>query len=113
MHELTLSCNLIEAIEREATLQAFDRVETVWLEIGALSCVEPEALRFCFDTVARRTLVDGARLEIVSVPGTASCRDCGAESAVRRWGDACTACGGHRLDVRGGDQMRIKSLEVQ
>ncbi len=112
MHELALSHSMVEIIEREAVLQAFERVETIRLEIGVLTCVEPEALRFCFDTATRGTVAEGARLEIIAVPAEASCRDCGAERAIRRWGTACTACGGHRLDVHGGDQMRIKDLEV-
>ena len=51
MHELTLCRNMVEIIEQEAILQSFQHVETVRMEIGVLSCVEPEALRFCFDTV--------------------------------------------------------------
>lgn len=112
MHELTLCQNMVEIIEREAVLQAFERVEAVRLEIGALSCVEPEALRFCFDTATHGTVAEGAELEIIAVAAEARCRDCGAEQAFRRWGAGCAACGGHRLDVRGGTEMRIKDLEV-
>ena len=112
MHELALCNGMVEIIEREAVQQAFQRVETVRLEIGALSCVSPEALRFCFDTVTRDTIAAGARLEIDTVPAEARCRDCGAVRAVYEWGTDCPACGGHRLELRGGDQMRIKNLEV-
>ena len=112
MHELTLCRNMVEIIEQEAVRQSFQRVETVRMEIGALSCVEPEALRFCFGTVTRGTVAEGARLEIIMTPAEARCRDCGAERAVDRWGTACRACGGHRLDLRGGDRMRIKDMEV-
>ena len=31
------------------------------MEIGVLSCVEPEALRFCFGTVTQGTVAEGAR----------------------------------------------------
>ena len=112
MHELALCQNVIEIIEREAVLQSFARVEAVRLEIGMLSCVEPEALRFCFDSATHGTVAEGAELEIIAVPAEARCRDCGAEQAFRHWAAECTACGGHRLDVRGGNQMRIKDLEV-
>ena len=48
MHELTLCRNMVEIIEQEAVLQSFQRVETVRMEIGMLSCVAPEALHlFC------------------------------------------------------------------
>ena len=112
MHELALSQNMVEIIEREARLQTFGRVETVRLEIGLLSCVEPEALRFCFDTVTRGTVADGALLEILTVPADACCRDCSAEFKISRRASPCPQCAGYRLDVQGGDQMRIKDLEI-
>ncbi len=112
MHELTLCRNLVGIIEQEAIRQSFQRVETVRMEIGVLSCVEPEALRFCFGTVTRGTVAEGARLEIIMMPAEAQCRDCGAERAVDRWGTACQACGSHQLDLHGGDRMRIKDMEV-
>lgn len=112
MHEMALSQRMVEIIEREATLQTFQRVETVRLEIGALSCVEPEAFLFCFDTVTQGTVAEGARLEIITVPGDAWCPDCHARLPICQWGAACPECGGIRLEVRGGTQMRIKDLEV-
>jgi hydrogenase nickel incorporation protein HypA/HybF len=112
MHELALSHNMVEIIKREAILQAFQRVETVRMEIGMLSCVEPDALRFCFDTATKGTVAEGARLEIITVAAQVLCEDCGARGEIDRWGVACHACGSHRLEIRGGDQMRIKDLEV-
>ena len=112
MHELTLCRNMVEIIEREAVSQSFQRVETVRMEIGVLSCVEPESLRFCFGTVTRGTVAEGARLEIAVTPAEARCRECGAESAVDQWGTACQACGSHRLDLCGGNRIRIKDMEV-
>ena len=37
-------------------------MKTVWLEIGQLSCVEPEAMRFCFDAVTRGSVADVQRM---------------------------------------------------
>ncbi|BCX81763.1 hypothetical protein MIT9_P1343 [Methylomarinovum caldicuralii] len=42
--------------EAEAERQGFSRVERV----GALSCVEPEALCFCFDAVTAGSIAEGA-----------------------------------------------------
>jgi hydrogenase nickel incorporation protein HypA/HybF len=41
----------------------------VRLEIGRLSSVMPEAIRFCFDVCARGTALEGAELEIVELAG--------------------------------------------
>lgn len=112
MHEMSLCEGIVEIIEREAERQSFSRVRAVWLELGALSHAEPEALRFCFDAVTRDTLAAGARLEIVPVEGMAWCLDCARSVAIAARGDACPACGGYHLQVTAGEEMRLKELEV-
>ena len=68
---MSLAEGMLQIIEDHAAKAGFARVKTVWLEIGALSGVETEAMRFCFDAVTRGSVADGAALEIVVVPGTA------------------------------------------
>jgi len=112
MHELALANCVVEAIEAEARRQSFARVETVVLEVGALSCVDPHALEFGFEAAIRGTIADGARLEIVTPPGEAQCFGCGGQVQVARRGDPCPACGSYQLLVNGGEDLRIKALEV-
>jgi hydrogenase nickel incorporation protein HypA/HybF len=69
MHEMSLTQGVLEIIESASHREGFSRVRTVWLEIGTLAAVEPEALRFCFDVVTRGSCAEGARLEIVSSIG--------------------------------------------
>ena len=77
MHELSITRNVV-AICAE---QARGKVTRVTLEIGKLSAVLPEAVRFCFDVCAKGTPIEGARLEIIETPGRGRCRDCGGEVA--------------------------------
>jgi hydrogenase nickel incorporation protein HypA/HybF len=112
MHEMSLSSGMLDIIEQQAREQCFARVRVVRLELGVLSCVEPEALAFCFDSVTRGSVAEGATLDIVSVPGSAWCWDCEAVVSLLRRGEACARCGGYGLQVRGGEQIRIKELEV-
>jgi hydrogenase nickel incorporation protein HypA/HybF len=113
MHEMSLAEGVLQLIEDAACQQAFSRVKTVWLEIGQLSTVEPEAMAFCFDAVTRDSLADGARLEIVRVPGQAWCMQCSQSVAVVESYAACPQCGSYQLQVTGGNEMRVKELEVE
>ncbi len=113
MHELALCESVLQIIESEAKTQSFKRVKTVWLEIGELSCVEPEAMRFSFDVVMKNTLVEGASLQILLLPGVAWCRDCQKEIRIRQHFDPCPDCGRYQLQIVAGDEMRIKQLEVE
>lgn len=113
MHEMSLAESALQIIKDEARKQGFMRVRTVWLEIGQLSCVESEAMRFCFDTVIRDSVADGARLEIVETPGLGRCAQCGSESHIAALYEACPQCGSYAMQVISGDAMRVKELEVE
>lgn len=113
MHEMSLCESILQIIEESARAQGFRRVKTVWLEIGELSGVEVEAMRFGFDAVTQGSMAEGARLEIVETPGVAWCMQCQKPVSAHRRFDPCPECGGFQLQVTGGDQMQIKELEVE
>ncbi|MET0071597.1 MAG: hydrogenase maturation nickel metallochaperone HypA [Candidatus Thiodiazotropha sp.] len=113
MHEMSLCEGVLQLLEEHAVSQGFSRVKRVWLEIGALSGVEPEAMRFSFDAVMRESLADGAQLEIIHQPGEAWCMQCSRPVQVAARYQACPQCGSYQLQVTGGDEMRVKELEVE
>lgn len=112
MHEMSLAEGVLQIMEDQARAQNFARVKTVWLEIGELSHVDPEAIRFCFDAVTRNSVADGAALEIVRTPGRAWCHDCTKTIEISAVGNPCPTCGGYKLQVTEGDDMRVRELEV-
>ncbi len=112
MHEMSLCESVLQILEDNAKSRGFAKVKTVWLEIGGLAGVELEAMRFAFDAVTRGTLADQARLEIIELPGQAWCMQCARTVQVKQRFDACPDCGGYQLQVIGGEEMRIKELEV-
>lgn len=113
MHELSLAESLLETIEDEAQKQGFRRVRRVWLEVGALSGVDPEALRFGFEVATQHSCAAGASLEILSSPGQAWCFACNRPVEIAEYYDGCPHCQGHQLQVTGGRQFQLKELEVE
>ncbi|HMV04728.1 MAG TPA: hydrogenase maturation nickel metallochaperone HypA [Accumulibacter sp.] len=113
MHEMSLAMSVIDIVENAARAGNFRRVSTVWLEIGQLSAVEPEAMRFCFAAAARGTLADGAQLQIIEVNGRGLCFNCGETVPLAALYDPCPACGGYPVQATGGTEMRVKELEVE
>lgn len=112
MHEMSLAESALQIIVQAGHEQGFTRVKTVWLEIGHLACVEPDAMRFCFESVVAGTLAEGAKLEIIESPGQGFCEQCHKELLLDALYDACPHCGGYRVRVTGGDVMRVHELEV-
>jgi hydrogenase nickel incorporation protein HypA/HybF len=66
VHELSITRNVVAIVSERAVGQ---RVTRVRLEIGRLSAVVPDSIRFCFDICAQGTPLEGAELEIVERPG--------------------------------------------
>ncbi len=112
MHEMSLAEGALQLIEEAARRDQFNKVSTVWLEIGQLSGVEPEALAFCFDAVARGSVAEGARLEIIATPGQGWCTACAKTVPMTEVFSACPSCGNYPLQVTGGTEMQVKELEV-
>ncbi len=113
MHEMSLMESVLEIVEDEARKAGARTVKTVKLSIGELSHVEPEAMAFCFEAVIRGTLAEGARLEIERVPGRGWCLDCAETVAISERFGACPKCGGHKVQMTGGDELRVAELEVE
>jgi len=112
MHEMALAESVVQIVEAQARAAGAERVLSVRLEIGALSHVEPAALAFCFDAVSAGGIAAGARLDIDRSPGRGWCQDCTAEIAIDALGAPCPQCGGYKLQVSGGQEMRVKEMEV-
>ena len=97
MHEMSLAESVLRIIEDAARTQNFQHVRTVVLEIGKLSAVEAEAMRFCFDAVTRGSIAEGAQLEIIETPGAGRCTVCGMMLALQEQYGLCPECGSPRL----------------
>jgi len=113
MHEMSLAQSVVRIVEDAARAQGFARVRTVRLEIGRLSGVEPDALRFCMDAVTRGTVAEAARVEIAEPGGTGWCMRCAKPVAVNARFDACPDCGSDEVQLTGGAEMRVTELEVE
>jgi hydrogenase nickel incorporation protein HypA/HybF len=112
MHEMSLCENILGILQDQAASQNFSKVDRICLEVGPLSGVEPEALRFGFDVVTRGSLADGARLDIFEPEATAYCAACDTTAAIKDRFDPCPSCGSHLLQIKTGEELRIKELEV-
>lgn len=112
MHEMSLAEGIRGIIEEAARAQSFTRVRTVVLEVGELSAVEVEALRFCLDAVLRDTVAAGATLTVDVVPGKGWCMLCADTVEIHHLYDACPTCGSYQVQATGGTEMRVKELEV-
>ena len=110
MHEMSMIQSVVEICEGHAGGR---RVTGVVLEIGELSGVVPDSIEFCFDACTRETLLEGARLKLVMVPGLGSCPSCRHEVPIASLFDPCQNCGAFGLAIVSGQDLRVRELELE
>jgi hydrogenase nickel incorporation protein HypA/HybF len=108
MHELAITESIVEAVAERAGAA---KVTRVVIEIGKLTGVVPDAVRFCFDLCAESTALAGAALDIREIGGFAQCRECGAQFTVDGFAALCR-CGGGNLEVLRGQELKIREVEL-
>ena len=113
MHELSLAGGILRIVEQAAERERFRRVSRLSLEVGRLSGVEVESLRFALGAIAPGTCLEGAAFDIREPPGQAACLGCGSMTEVNELGDACRHCGGWRLEPTGGTEFRVVDMLVE
>jgi hydrogenase nickel incorporation protein HypA/HybF len=109
MHELAIAEGLIDGVTERLPGR---RITSVRVEIGTLSGVVPDALRFCFGMATEGTPLAGADLEISEPEATCDCADCGQSFEPEDSRILLCPCGSANVTVVSGQQLLITSVKV-
>jgi hydrogenase nickel incorporation protein HypA/HybF len=109
MHELSITCSIVDLVAETAKGR---RVHRVTVEIGELSGVLADSIAFWFPEVAKGTAADQASLEIREIAALARCESCGAEFPTPSMLTACP-CGSFRSTRLKGEELNVKSIELE
>lgn len=107
MHEFGLCEGVLEAVQTRA---AGRQVAGIRVRCGVRHAVDPDAMAQAFGLVATGTEADGAAVEVVTVPATVTCGDCGIASETADQLAVCPRCGGANVEISGGDELVLESL---
>ena len=111
MHELGMCEAIVDAIERRAGERP---VAGVRVRVGRLHHVHPEAFDQSFAMAAAGTVAEDARAELVILPIRLHCLACEVEvEADETYGDACSVCGSFDVELTGGDELVLESIEYR
>lgn len=114
MHELSIALSLIEVAEARAAEEGAEHISRLFVRIGILSGVVPEALISAFEIAAHATMAEGAVLEIQDVPIAVYCAACEREVPTgSTFSFECPACGHLTHDVRSGNELELTSMEIE
>lgn len=112
MHELAIATAIVDHVLHEIEQKNLPPVQTVVVEIGALSDVLPDALIFNFDVIKRETRLHDTQLRVEQIPIRARCKSCHNEFSVENFFFRCPACNAGQVEMLRGDELNIAYLEV-
>ncbi len=113
MHELSVTQNIIDIVNRHAEEAGAQRVARINLVIGELSSIVDDSVQFYFDYLSEGSLAEGATLVFDRI----SVRlECGACQHVWQPDDMdwqCPHCGARAARVVKGREFYVDSIEVE
>lgn len=112
MHEMAVCNELLDQVRANAMQHGARSVGAITVRIGALSGVEPDLLERAFIIARAGDYTDNASLVIEPVAVRVRCRSCGNENDAAANRLLCEACGGYAVDLVGGDELLLASIEL-
>jgi hydrogenase nickel incorporation protein HypA/HybF len=113
MHEIALISGILEIVESYEKTEGFERVNTLKLSFGRLSCIDPETLRFVFKIQSTGTKAAGASLEFDILPIVVYCSSCDREAPIEQYPSPCPRCLGNSIVLRGGtESLQLLEMDV-
>lgn len=112
MHELAVAEALLEQILQIAKDRP-DRPAVAKISCGQLNAVNPEALSFAFDVLAKGTRCQGMKITVDIKPIKMCCNGCGLTYLWDESRDGCPACGGDDTRVMPDAPLVLESVEFQ
>jgi hydrogenase nickel incorporation protein HypA/HybF len=110
MHEFGLAEGVLSTVRQRA---AGRKVAGLRVRFGVKHAVDAESMAQAFALVAEGTEAAGATVDLVTVPATLTCRDCGFSAETTDLLAVCPRCDGSDVELAGGDEMVLESITYQ
>ena len=120
MHEISIAGAIIDAVLDTAKKNNAKRVNEVLIEIGELTALNPEQLRFIFKTITVGTPAEGARYNIRVIIPLISCKKCSYNGPIGFFEKLhfflpvikCPGCGESEVDIVAGRECCVKRIKI-
>lgn len=111
MHELSIAQSILAIAQKAAPPDGI--ITGVNIQVGELSSIEIESLKFAFTAIRDVTVLQKADLNIDIIPGEAQCADCNNIFHLPAFGYPCPRCQGFSLKILRGREMKVTSLTIE
>jgi hydrogenase nickel incorporation protein HypA/HybF len=112
MHELAITQSMFDIVLKQAEQVKAKKVTKINLVIGEMTGVVSDCIQFYMDFLSKGTVAEGVAVSVTSVPPTAKCLTCDKTFMVKELEWTCPRCSGASLEVTGGKELFVESIEV-
>ena len=122
LHEFSTMQSIVEVVLKAAGEHGASRILSIELEVGEMTLLNPDQLRFAFSILSKGTIAEGASLRIRKIPCSVNCKECGYRGNIGPSKDEdhflpillrCPRCGGSELSVESGRECSVKRIRAR
>jgi hydrogenase nickel incorporation protein HypA/HybF len=116
MHEYSLTCSIVEILERIIKEKSLKKVEKVIFELNPLAVVEPESIMFYFNFLTREDIIlKGAKLNFKKAKIKVRCKNCNYYFKSQNFPISCPICNSGIIDIfsQNMDDIKITSISAE
>ena len=112
MHEQSIVASLLTLALEDAKKDNARRIIKIKLVVGELTGIEKDAVKFYFGFMAKGTAAEGASLEFKYIKPQLRCRDCDIIFPRDKLKFNCPECNKKAIEIVGGRELYIESMEI-
>ena len=113
MHEQSIVQSLLTLALQNAEKANARKIVGINLVVGDYTGVVEDAVNFYFAFLSKDTIAAGAQITYTHVSGQLRCRDCDLLFPLQKRDFCCPKCEGRRVEIVGGRELYIESMEVE
>ena len=102
--------SIVEIANKEAVKNHIVEFEEIELQIGSLSGIELDALKFSWNVGIKNSTLEGAELKIDFIQAKGKCMDCEEVFDIENFFSECPNCKSYLVEVLQGKELKIKHL---
>ncbi|KUK74175.1 hydrogenase maturation nickel metallochaperone HypA [Methanobacterium sp. 42_16] len=120
MHELSMAQAIVDTVLDAAEKNNATEVVEVTIEVGMLTMLNPEQLKFLLDVIVEDTLLADAEIVIEDVPVEIDCRSCDYTGLANTDGSdhylsivKCPQCDERNVEILTGKECNVKTIKIE
>ncbi|MBZ2165608.1 hydrogenase maturation nickel metallochaperone HypA [Methanobacterium spitsbergense] len=120
MHELSMADAMVKTVLDVAEKNDATEVIEVTIEVGKLTMLNPEQLKFLLDVLVENTLLEGAEINIDEIPVELNCNLC-EYNGLADMDESdhylaivkCPECGERDVEITAGRECNVKNIKIE